>query len=73
MKIVKISTTNQKGQIVIPKEIRERLNINSSTQLKIQTQGQGLYIEPIEELITAQDQEPSYPDLLKETQGKWAG
>ena len=72
MKVRIITKLNKKGQIVIPKEIREDLKINEETLLTLISRGRGLYLYPIEEVITKTEQESSYLELLKKTQGAWA-
>jgi AbrB family looped-hinge helix DNA binding protein len=73
MKIGSFTTTNKKGQLVIPKEIREALGIDSSVTLNIILAGHGMYIYPVEEFITKADSESSYVQLLEKTRGTWAG
>jgi len=71
MKIYTISYTNQKGQLVIPKKIRKQLNINESVPLTISLKGNSIWISPIKEVITLEDTDSSYQDILKKTKGKW--
>lgn len=71
MKVGIITNPNDKGQIVIPKEIREKLGITSGTPLNLIARGGGLYIYPIEEVITTIDRENSYPEILQKTRGSW--
>jgi AbrB family looped-hinge helix DNA binding protein len=71
MKIGTIVQTNQKGQIVIPKRIRKLLGVTPDVSLNLIVRGKGLYIQPIEEVITKAETETSYLDLLKKTQGAW--
>lgn len=40
------STVTQKGQIVIPAEIRKALNIMPSTRVQFKLQGSTIYIKP---------------------------
>lgn len=71
MKVGIITRANQKGQIVIPKEIRETLGINVNVSLNLLLRGNGLYIYPIEEVITKTEKESSYLEILQKTQGTW--
>lgn len=71
MKVGSFTTTNDKGQIVIPKDIRDALSITSDVTLNITLAGDGMYIYPVEEFITKSDLESSYLDLLKKTKGSW--
>lgn len=71
MKISSFTTPNDKGQIVIPKEIREALHIDSYVTLNITLAGNGIYIYPVEEFLTKADGESSYLKLLEKTKGTW--
>lgn len=73
MKVGVITQTNQKGQIVIPKHFRETLGIKSSVLLNLMLRGGGIYIQPVDEVITKTEKEPSYVKILEKTQGAWAG
>ncbi len=72
MKIGTFTTTNDKGQLVIPKEIRDALGIDSSVTLNIVLAGNGIYVYPVEEFITKSETENSYLHLLEKTKGAWA-
>jgi AbrB family looped-hinge helix DNA binding protein len=72
MKIGTITTPNPKGQIVIPKEIRNQLGISSHTPLHLVPRGGGLYLYPVEQIITKHESENSYSQILQKTQGSWA-
>lgn len=71
MKMQEIVKTNQKGQLVIPQEMRKALGISNSVPLGIILRDEGLYLYPIEETIAKIEKEGSYVDLLKRTQGSW--
>ncbi len=71
MKIDTITTTNQKGQVVIPALLRAKLGITDQVPLHITLKGNAIYIVPILGLITTTDGESSYLDILKKTQGTW--
>lgn len=72
MKIGSFTTANDKGQIVIPKDIRDALAIESGATLNIIKSGNGIYIYLVEEFITRAETESSYLQLLEKTQGKWS-
>lgn len=72
MKIGSFITPNQKGQIVIPKEIRDALGIDAHVTLNVALAGKGIYIYPIEEFLTKVEGESSYVQLLEKTKGTWA-
>lgn len=71
MKIGFITQPNQKGQIVIPKQIREKLKITHSSMLNLILRENVICIYPVEEVITKTNREISYIELLKKTQGSW--
>lgn len=62
---------NQKGQIVIPKEYRDELAIDSNALLNLVMRGKGIYIYPVAGIVGRADSESSYLNVLKKTQGKW--
>lgn len=66
-----ITTTNQKGQIVIPQKIRKQLGIYPNSVLNLIPTGDGIYLYPIEGVITKAEKESSYFELLKKTKGTW--
>lgn len=68
-----ISTTNIKGQIVIPKEYRDKLKIDDSVPINIILTENGLFLYPIKELHATVKEENDYYSILKKTQGAWAG
>lgn len=73
MKVGTVATTNDKGQLVIPKEMRDALGIDSGATLNLVLAGKGIYVYPVEEFITKSETESSYLQLLKKTKGTWAG
>lgn len=76
MNIGNIVEPNSKGQIVIPKKIRDELNINEDTSLNIVVREDGIYIHPVKEVITYKEAKASRRillELLKETRGMWVG
>ena len=66
-----ISHTNQKGQLVIPKDIRDRLEIDDTVDLLIKLMGNSIIISPIDTIIASSDQECSFLDVLEQTKGSW--
>lgn len=72
MNIGSIAVTNSKGQIVIPQGIRKALNISPGKLLNLVLRGGGLYIYPVDEVITPVESDDSYLQILKATQGSWA-
>ena len=71
MKAGVVIKPNEKGQIVIPKEMRDALGIDSNIMLNLILAGKGIYIYPIKEIITNSETENSYAKLLEKTQGAW--
>ena len=72
MKSGYIIKTNPKGQIVIPKELRESLDIDKDTPLNLIKRGEGIYLSPVSEVIPKAEEEDSYVEVLKKTKGTWA-
>lgn len=72
MKVGLLTTPNNKGQIVIPKQLRNALGINSETPLNLVLRGSGIYIYPIDEVLIKLESESSYLAILEKTQGAWA-
>jgi AbrB family looped-hinge helix DNA binding protein len=50
---------SSKGQLVIPKEVRDRLGWKPGTELNLETQGQSVILRPVYELP-----ETSFEDLI---------
>jgi len=71
MKIGAIVRPNQKGQIVIPKEFRDKLGIDANVTLNLVLRGGGIYLYPIEEVIGVVESEDSYLRILEKTKGSW--
>jgi AbrB family looped-hinge helix DNA binding protein len=71
MKIGTFTTPNEKGQIVIPKEMRDALCIDVNATLNIILAGKGIYLYPVEEFLTKAEVESSYVKLLEKTKGSW--
>jgi len=71
MQIGEITTTNSKGQIVIPKKLRRELGITAGTVIKVSPLAKGLYLAPIKGFITSEENENSYIKILEKTAGSW--
>ena len=75
MKVGYITEPNSKGQIVIPKKIRDDLKIDENTPLNLNIVGDGIWIHPIQEVIITPKSTYSRKALLEaldKTRGIWA-
>lgn len=74
MKIGTLVQPNQKGQIVIPKKIRDSLGIEPGAVLNVVQLGNGIRITPIQEVIPKEKKisREEYLKILEKTQGAWA-
>ena len=66
---------NSKGQIVIPKKIRDHLGIGSGTSLNIMVRDDVIHLYPVIGITTKAEAEISHSKLLAaldETRGMWA-
>jgi len=73
MKIQTIVRPNQKGQMVIPKEVRKQLGIDADSQLHLTVTGSSFVITP----LTDQNfphilSKKTYAEVLAQTKGAWA-
>lgn len=71
MKVTTISQTNAKGQVVIPKEVRDCLGITPQTLLNIVLRGGGVYLYPVRDILTSEGEAFPYLKILEKTQGAW--
>ena len=71
MNIGTIIKPNQKGQIVIPKTMRDKLHITEDVPLHIVARGNGIYIYPVPRGLGSDDKKDAYIKILKKTQGTW--
>ena len=71
MNIGVFTKPNEKGQILIPKEMRDQLGITSDATLNLTMTGKGIYIALVDSFITKGDREDSYSKLLEKTKGGW--
>lgn len=72
MNIGTIVTPNVKGQIVIPKKIRDDLNISAGQLLNIIVSNGGIHMYPVSEVITQEETDnkrESLMQILKGTRG----
>lgn len=51
MKVGYIAKPNKKGQVVIPKKLRDELGITSDTAINFILRDNGLYMYPVEEVV----------------------
>lgn len=75
MKVGFIAEPNSKGQIVIPKKIRDELNITENTPLNIVVRDDGIHLYPITDVTTIAEAEIAHSKLLaalEKTRGLWA-
>lgn len=72
MRIGNIVEPNKKGQIVIPKKLREALGLTPHTPLNLVLRGGGMYIYPIKRVITKEEEKQDLLKVLEKTQGAWA-
>jgi len=73
MENITISKPNAKGQVVIPKKIRDALGINAKMFLRISKIGDGVFMHPIADTHPSLERDSEFLRILKETQGAWAG
>lgn len=66
-----LTQPNLKGQIVIPKSLRDALGIDQHTPLAISRQGDGVFLAPIHDIITTKRTSSTYQTLLTQTRGAW--
>ena len=71
MNIGVIVNTNVKGQIVIPKRIRDSLAISPQTPLQIIQAGQSIVLHPISDVVRRTDSKDTWRDVLEMTAGSW--
>lgn len=72
MNLLTITKPNQKGQVVIPKKIRDSLGINANVLLQAVIKGGGVYLYPIRDIVKQVEHESSYLKILSRTKGAWA-
>lgn len=71
MNLPLFTQTNNKGQVVIPKSIRKKLDITQGTLLEIVVRAQGLYLYPVKTQRKNIAVHEPFLQLLKKTAGVW--
>jgi len=71
MKLGIITKPNEKGQIVIPKEMRRLLGISVNDLLHLFVRGGGLFIQPISDVVPKTGNADNYLKVLERTRGAW--
>lgn len=71
MQFITLATSNTKGQVVIPKKIREQLNITPDTILQVGLTANSFVFTPVKSVITLADSDSSYLQILEKTHGSW--
>jgi AbrB family looped-hinge helix DNA binding protein len=66
-----ITKPNIKGQIVIPKEIRKKLNISADTWLNIDLKGNSIHITTLHKSPSTPNSRSIAIDVIKYTAGTW--
>ncbi len=66
-----ITQPNAKGQIVIPKKIRDSLGIDTNSYLSIVASENALHIYPVELISSKPLNRTAYLKLLKQNRGRW--
>jgi hypothetical protein len=74
MNLGTITYTNSKGQLVIPKQYRDKLNITPHTPIQIKLFNLSLTIKPVVGITTSSSltDNNNIIEVLKYTQGAWA-
>lgn len=73
MKIGTITKPNSKGQIVIPRGMRDVLGINPEVPLNLVLMMDGIFLQPIKEVIGQTENNAQFLKILERTKGNWAG
>ncbi len=71
MKVGVLTRPNKKGQIVIPKSMRDSLGIDEHVMLNLMLSSGGIYLYPVEQVVTRFEGEGSYLKVLEKTKGSW--
>ncbi|MBI2405027.1 AbrB/MazE/SpoVT family DNA-binding domain-containing protein [Candidatus Gottesmanbacteria bacterium] len=66
-----VTKPNAKGQIVIPKRMRDALGIDENALLSLTIKGYGVYITPLEKSLGTSDSRNIAVEVLKKTMGTW--
>ena len=71
MKIGTLVVANEKGQIVIPKAMREAVGIGEDTWLQMVTSGESIVMYPITDVVRRWGSRTAFRDVLVRTAGAW--
>lgn len=71
MNIGVFTNANSKGQVVIPKAMRDKLRINEKVTLNIRVANNAIHIYPVSNVNLYSNEDGSYLKLLEKTKGKW--
>ncbi len=72
MKIGNIAKTNDKGQVVIPRELRAELGITEDVLLNVVRRGNTICMYPVSGVLgVSESDEGSYLNILQKTRGTW--
>lgn len=66
-----VARPNLKGQIVIPKQFRDKLGIDENVLLTITLKAGGLFVTPMERGVGTPDSRQLSLTILKKTAGTW--
>jgi bifunctional DNA-binding transcriptional regulator/antitoxin component of YhaV-PrlF toxin-antitoxin module len=72
MNMYTIAIPNSKGQVVIPKKFRDELKMKKDQPLQVSVFLDGIYLKPIERIVTGFDDRKAYIEYMKTIQGSWA-
>lgn len=73
MNVGTIITPTAKGQVVIPYKMRMSLGISADSPLHVSLVGEAIMMQPIRSIITTNDSNAAFRELLQKTAGSWAG
>jgi len=73
MQIGFLTQPNTKGQIVIPKKMRDLVGIKPGSYVNIIHQNRGIYIYPVDKIVSSKEREEAFGEILEKTRGLWAG
>lgn len=63
---------NEKWQVVIPKRFREELGLKGGVLLNVSLKEKGVFMVPLERIMTTPDSRKIYMNILTKTAGTWA-
>lgn len=71
MNLYTITRPNSKGQIVIPKKMREKLGIDEGVLLNVSMKNDGVYITVLDKPFRISSEDVLILEILKKTAGSW--